>query len=386
MSVDSAKTSTAESLGEPMRNHPSSMSTRHPSWQAYLHPHDSLILSSTAWAKTPSSHSSWMHAELMWREGIDSAILLRLSESAMPDITALPLLAEIFGVSIDDLFDLSSEQRLNRIENRLDTEEDLPQDVFMEYEEFLKSQLNTEEYKKRATSLIAFLYWHRMESFARKASRYAREAVQASPNEKDCQWILQKAEGHAVWDWNMANHSKGIEFYRELVKKNPEARLPYLYLLDNLLADHRAEEAEALLPRFAALPDVNPVHVEVYRAHIALARFDEPGADRIIEDLGRKYPDDFVYLFEAAQYYAAKCDYDKAIALYERSFALEPRRPRFQDELMAIADIWEIRGDYKKAAETCDRIIDLLENEWGLTEEVELLVAKRRKVRLLEKV
>ncbi|MBQ6383594.1 MAG: helix-turn-helix domain-containing protein [Clostridia bacterium] len=306
--------------------------------------------------------------------------------AAMPDITALPLLAEIFGVSIDDLFDLSSEQRLNRIENRLDTEEDLPQDVFMEYEEFLKSQLNTEEYKKRATSLIAFLYWHRMESFARKASRYAREAVQAAPNEKDCQWILQKAEGHAVWDWNFANHSKGIEFYQELVKKNPEARLPYLYLLDNLLADHRAEEAEALLPRFAALPDVNPVHVEVYRAHIALARFDEPGADRIIEDLGRKYPDDFVYLFEAAQYYAAKCDYDKAIALYERSFALEPRRPRFQDELMAIADIWEIRGDYKKAAETCDRIIDLLENEWGLTEEVELLVAKRRKARLLEKV
>ena len=34
---------------------------------------------------------------------------------SMPDITALPLLAEIFGVSIDDLFDLSAEQRLNRI-------------------------------------------------------------------------------------------------------------------------------------------------------------------------------------------------------------------------------------------------------------------------------
>ena len=33
---------------------------------------------------------------------------------AMPDITALPLLAEIFGVSIDDLFDLTTEQRLNR--------------------------------------------------------------------------------------------------------------------------------------------------------------------------------------------------------------------------------------------------------------------------------
>ena len=45
---------------------------------------------------------------------------------AMPDITTLPLLAEIFGVSIDELFDLSNEQRLNRIENCMDMEADLP--------------------------------------------------------------------------------------------------------------------------------------------------------------------------------------------------------------------------------------------------------------------
>ena len=43
---------------------------------------------------------------------------------AMPDISTLPLLAEIFGISIDDLFDLITEQRLNRIENRMDAEED----------------------------------------------------------------------------------------------------------------------------------------------------------------------------------------------------------------------------------------------------------------------
>ena len=47
---------------------------------------------------------------------------------SMPDITSLPLLAEIFGVSIDDLFDLTNEQRFNRIENRMDLEQDLPQD------------------------------------------------------------------------------------------------------------------------------------------------------------------------------------------------------------------------------------------------------------------
>ena len=57
----------------------------------------------------------------------------------MPDISTLPLLAEIFGISIDDLFDLITEQRLNRIENRMDAEEELPNDIYWEYEEFLKT-------------------------------------------------------------------------------------------------------------------------------------------------------------------------------------------------------------------------------------------------------
>ena len=305
---------------------------------------------------------------------------------AMPDITMLPLLAEIFGVSIDDLFDLTAEQRFNRIENRMDAEEELPQDVFREYEEFLKGQLTSEQNKKRATELMAYLYWHRMETYARKVSRYAKEAVRLAPNEKGCQWMLQKADGHAAWDWNVANHTAAINFYRELVRENPDSERSYCYLLDNLIADHRADEAEEVLERMSALKNFRPVIHQVYRAHIALARFDEPTADRIIEKLVAAHEGEFACLFEAAQYYAGKCDYEKAIAYYERSFENEPRRPRFQDELQGIADIYQIMGDYRKAAETYDRIIDLLENEWGLTEAAELQRAKSEKARLLAKV
>ena len=305
--------------------------------------------------------------------------------AAMPDITALPVLAEVFGVTVDDLFDLTAEQRFNRIENRMDIEDDLPQDVFLEYEEFLKAQLAEDGYKKRATELLAYLYWHKMNAFSEKTRRYARDAVRRAPGEKTCYWMLGQAARHAMWDWNIANHHKAVDFYREIVETDPDRELPYAYLFDNLLADHRAEEAEAYLARYAALPDVNPVLVGIYKAYIALARFDEPAADRIIEELGKEHPDDFVYLFEAAQYYARKCDYDRAIALYERSFEREPRRPRFQDELMAIADIHEIRGDFRKAAETYGRIVDLLRNEWGLTEETELKNAEKERDRLLAK-
>lgn len=305
--------------------------------------------------------------------------------TTMPDIITLPLLAEIFGVTIDDLFDLTVEQRFNRIENRMDMEDDLPQDIFLEYEEFLKSQLTDETYKKRATELIAYLYWHRMEMFSKKASRYARDAVRLSPGEKGCQWILQKAEGHAAWDWNISNHTAAIEFYKDLVEKNPTEKMPYYYLLDNLIADHRADEADRYLERLCALPDTRPISNQEYRAHIALARFDEKTADGIIEQMLSDNPEDWICLFEAAQYYAKKCNYARAIELYEQSFEKTTRRPRFTDELMGIRDIYVILGEYRKAADTCGRIVDLLENEWGIRESDELKALKEKKAELLKK-
>ena len=304
---------------------------------------------------------------------------------SMPDITTLPILAETFGVSIDDLFDLSSEQHLNRIENSLDINDELPQDLFREYEDFLKAHLVDEQNKQRATSLLAYLYWHRMNSNAQKAARYAKDVIRMAPGEKDCQWVLTRAEGHSSWDWNTSNHTKAIEFWRGIVEENPDFRLPYYYLLDNLLADHRADEAENYLKQASRLPDASPVMVRVYQAHIALARFDEKTADGIIENLVSAYPEDIGCLFEAAQYYAKKCDYVKAIELYEESFEKETRRPRFSDELMGISDIYEIMGEYGKAAETQDRIIDLLENEWGFTEDTGLEHARKEKARLLSK-
>ncbi len=305
--------------------------------------------------------------------------------AAMPDIAMLPLLAEVFGVSIDELFDLTGEQRLNRIENSLDISQELPQDLFREYEDFLKALIPDAANGQRAKSLLAYLYWHRMNSFAEKAARYAKDAIRSAPGVKDCQWVLNRAEGHAVWDWNLANHTKAIEFWRGVTEENPLVRLPYLYLIDNLLADHRADEAEKYLERVSRLPDARPVMVRVYRAHIALSRYDEKTADGIIEELVAQYPQDHVCLFEAAQYCAKKCDYERAIGLYEQSFENETRRPRFMDELMAVADIYEIMGEYQKAAETCDRLIDLLENEWGFTEDTSLEKARREKARLLAK-
>ena len=307
----------------------------------------------------------------------------------MPDITLLPLLAEEFGVSIDELFDLTREQKLRRIENRMDLEEELPGDVFWEYEEFLKERLSENEERGRILSLLGHLYHHRMQADARKVSRYAREAMKLAPEKKDCQWLLNMAEGHFVWDWNVANHAKAIELYKELIEHDdvePPTPLSYYYLLDNLIADHRTEEATEYLEELCKVPAHKPFLIPVYRAHIALAEYDAPRADGIIERAMAEFSENSGFLFEVAQYHARKCEYEKAIEYYNASYDSEAgSKPRFTDALQGIAVIYEICGEYKKAAITCDRILDNLKNEWGMTEETVVKDIQREKSRLLQR-
>lgn len=306
----------------------------------------------------------------------------------MPDISLLPLLSEEFGVTIDELFDLTAEQKLSRIEKRIELEEEFSPQVFEEYETFLQEQLVRQEDKYPVISCLAHLYYHRMESDARKVSKYARESIRMKPEQKDCQWFLDMAEGQQTWDWNIANHASVIDFYKDVIKNDsvtPKTPMPYYYLIDNLLADHRTKEAADYLEQYSHLPAHKPFMVSVYRAHIALAEYDEGEADRIMEEAAKEYGDSGAFLFEAAQYYARKVEYEKAVAFYEASWERESA-PRYVDALQGIATIYGILGDKEKAAQTYDRWLTCLKEEWGYADDDKaVLETKRDKERMLEK-
>ncbi len=300
----------------------------------------------------------------------------------MPDIALLPFLAEVFGISIDELFDLTVDQKLRRIENRMQMEEDFENDVFREYREYLLEQLEKYPEKHRISSLIARLYHHRMEADSKKAAKYAREAILLAPDKKECQWILQKAEGSQPWDWNVSNHAGIIDFYKSVIEKDAgenKTSLPYYYLIDNLIADSRTEEAKKYLDVFRGMTCINPCMTDVYDAMIALAEYDEKKADAIMENALVKYREEGDILFEAAQYHAKKAEYDKAIGYYEAYYAYEEdSKPRFTDPLDAIAMIYEIKGEFGKAADTYRRILENLKNEWGMKEESIVFETQRK--------
>lgn len=306
--------------------------------------------------------------------------------TTMPDIALLPLISGELGVSIDELFDLTTDQKLQRIENRLDVEADFSDEVFHEYENTLKAELDSYDDKQRILSLLARLYHHRAESLLAKSGKYAMEAITLAPDVKDCQWLLQKSHGAVAWDWNCSNHTEVIDFYKSIVNdiNRPQSLLAYYQLIDNLIADHRTAEATKYLEVCKALPRHKQFLTPVYEAYIALAEYDVPKADRIMESALAEFGRDPGFVFEKAQYHARKCEYTEAISHYELSWELEKdQKPRFTDALDGIATIYEIMGDKPKAIEACDRLIECLKDEWGYKDDdAAVIQARQRKNKL----
>lgn len=300
----------------------------------------------------------------------------------MPDITLLPQIAIEFGVSIDDLFDLTLKQKLDRIENSIEFEEEIEAERFKEYEAFLREKLAENKNDTQILSLLANLYHHRMESDAKKVSKYAREAIRIKPETKDCQWLLNRSEGQLPWDWNCFEHSNIIEFYKGVINSDtvePPTPLPYYYLIDNLIADHRTKEAAEYLKKLETIPSHKPFLITVYKAHIALAEFDEKKADSIIADGFERYSNNGAFIFEAAQYFAKKCNYEKAIELYEQSWKLEENnKPRYTDTLYGIAKIYGILENKERVIHTYNRILEVLIDEWEYNDDDTTVIKVKR--------
>lgn len=306
---------------------------------------------------------------------------------ALPDITLLPALAGELGVSIDELFDLTVEQKLHRIERRMDIEEEFSPAAFSEYEIFLKNQLDEHPDDTKICSLLGQLYHHRMVSDGRKVSKYARKAIINQPEKKDCQYLLQKAEGANIWDWNISNHTKVINFYKTVIEGDsiePKTPMPYYEVMDNLIADHRTAEAAKYLAVYETLPAHKPFLIPVYQAAIALAQFDAPRAEQIMDEAEKDFGGQSGFLFEKAQYYARKCEYRKAIEYYERSWKLD-EKPRYSDALEAIAIIYEILNNKGKAIETYERMIECIKDDWNYTEDDAAVIEVRREIERLTK-
>lgn len=170
--------------------------------------------------------------------------------AATPDIGMLPGISAYFGVTIDELFSLSDDTRMERIQNMLwDVRYFDPADVEKE-RQFLLEKGKREPENDKVYELLADMENHLAEEHRESAAQYAMESLKRNPNNKAAHASLVSGMGGKMPDWYVSSHHQLIDFYKEFVQEHPDISRGYMWLMDHLLDAGRIEEARAYLEKF----------------------------------------------------------------------------------------------------------------------------------------
>lgn len=299
----------------------------------------------------------------------------------LPDIQLLPELSVYFGVTIDELFEMTDEKHLQRIENMVDTKRTIDKADFEYAQTFLQGKLAQKEATPRCLTLLSSLYNAKSREYSSLAEYYAREALELEPENKDNHVNLLQAQHGTPSDWYLASHSRRIRYYQRFVEEHPAYARGYLWLMDELLADNRCDEAEIVLDRLEKI-DFS-CRIPLYRGKIAWARGDHRKGSEIWQSMSEQYAGDWLAQLSMADCLAGAGRYDEAITYYRKALELQPA-PHYTDAYLSMALIREIQGDYESAIQAWEDVLRLRQEEWGCLEGEAVDEPKREIARLQE--
>ncbi len=284
--------------------------------------------------------------------------------AATPDIALLPELSAYFGVTIDELFALSDETRMDRIQNMLWDVRYLEQADVDAAREFLLEKAKREPDNGKPHAMLAELENHIAKGHHSLAEEYAKEAIARDYTLKQAHSNLVEAT-RGIWgDWNTCNHHDLIEYYKEFVDLHPDNVSGFLWLLEQLVDAHRLEEARNYCEEMAKVD--KSFRTPFYRGLIALTAGDRNSAQKQFTLMCQEHGEDWCTWMSLGDVYARCGDFENAKACYMKYLELQ-KPPRYTDGFTAIAQMCEAKGDYEGAIQAVRDEIDILASEWDTT-------------------
>lgn len=281
---------------------------------------------------------------------------------ATPDIGMLPEISAFFGVSIDELFALSDDTRMERIQNMLwDVRYLNPADVDAA-REFLLEKANREPGNGKPHAMLAEMENHIAKCHSEQAAEYAKEALARDHTITSAFSELTEAMRGNCGDWCVYNHYALIEYYKEFVEKHPDFLPGYLWLLDQLLDDGRLEEAEHYCTLAEQLD--NSFRTPLYRSLIALHKGNEAEALGILSKMETDFPEDWLMYLGIGDIQIRTSHFEEAKDSY-RKYIQYQKPPRYTDSLTSIAQLCEIQGDYQGAIAAIREELALIASDWN---------------------
>lgn len=282
-----------------------------------------------------------------------------------PDIGLLPAISAYFGVTIDELFALSDETRMERIQNMLWDVRYLDAKDVESARNFLLEKAKREGNNGRPHELLADLENHIAREHQSKAAEYAMEALRRDPNMRNAYGELIYAMNGKTADWNAGSHYALIDFYAEYIKNHPTCRNAYLDIIDQLLDDDRIDEAKQYWQRLDGF-DIT-YRVLLYAGKIAWQSGDQQEAFRIWAKMEQQFPEEWCVYHHIGDYLLRSGQEDKVAAYYRKALEVQ-KAPRFTDPYEALAQFYERIGDYPSAIAVLHEELDIFDKEWHFTE------------------
>jgi len=300
--------------------------------------------------------------------------------SSVPDIGMLPGLSAYFGVSIDELFALSDEVRMERIQNMLWDVRFLNSADVENERQFLLEKARREPDSSQAHEMLANLELHLAQEHNVRAEEYALMAMARNPQSCRGLTALAHAMGGKHVDPRNNTHNALISHYKSHLAQHPDNLSCYAWLIAQLIDDRRIDEAKRFCDMMAQHD--SGYYITVHRIKIALAENDVKSALTMCTQLSEEYPDNWSvrhwigdFQTQMGDYSAAKESYRAAIDLMEV--------PHYADPVDSLAQVCEMDGDITGAIGARKYELEIYEKEWGETTG-ETVDAVRREIERLE--
>ena len=299
-----------------------------------------------------------------------------------PDISMLPEISAYFGVTIDELFALSDDTRMERIQNMIWDVRYIPQSDADAAQDFLLEKARREPENGRPHELLADLENHLAQEHHSRAAEYAMEALRRDPGLREAHGELVDGMQGRMGDWNAENHCRLIDFYKDFIEENPACKNAYITIMDQLIDDYRLEEALEYWKKYVALD--NTYRIPLYRGKILWHGGHRDEAFAIWEKMKQDFPGEWCVWHNLADYLLRSGRAGEAEGCYRTAIDIQ-KAPRFADPFEALAQYYEMQGNYTAAIETLREELDVFDKEWNFTTGETADIVRREITRLEKK-
>ena len=281
----------------------------------------------------------------------------------MPDISLLPKLAIFFGVTIDDLFSIADTDHYERIDHMLNHEHTISDENYIYTKRFLDARLKENENDAEALKRYGRLFLHRINRENLAAGRYLERAINAAPFDDDIRQTIYELGVVRGTD------ERFVRFLEEFSTKYPTQLEAKKKLIELYIDKRYFAKAHGLVADL--LKTGENLKYNLYEGDLALAEGDKDKACAIWLDTAKKQESmdasRINVYWDIGNRFEKICDYEKAEHYYLKQFNSQVK-PRHLDGIYHLAFMFNNLGKYRQAIEMWELILEVLKDDWDITE------------------